>query len=362
MSEKNFEINETEIVRYINVRGKQTPVYNFPVTMRENGTRAYSHQTPCWLVTDVERLNFCPAIIPENPARAYVFEAEPFPPEKYGGKDMFGVEWVYVPTAMGSMVMPGNPILQDANDWREVIKFPDIDSWDWEGSSEKNREFLASTDRCVVLTFLNGCWFERLLSFMDFEGAAMALIDEDQIDAVKELIHETTSLYIRILEKCCKYYQFDGICIHDDWGSQMAPFFSQDVAEDVFLPEMKRFVSRCHELGKFVDLHSCGKCEARIGVFLEAGFDSWAPMSINDLPGLYEKYGDRMMIGVDPIVRFDPETASEEEQRAAADDFVRRFTKKGKIANLAPYSCMDMMTPAFREELYIASRKAYLEW
>ena len=362
MSEQKFEMNELEVAGYVDVRGKDVAVYNYPISLKENGNRVFRHQKPCWLMTDVERQPFAPSIIPDQCARAYVFESKPLPAERFGGKDMFGVEWVYVPTVGGSMVMPGHPILEDVNDWREVIKFPDIESWDWEGNAEMNREWLEKSDRCVVLTLLNGCWFERLLSFMDFEGAAMALIDDDQVDAVKELIHETTNLYIRILEKCCQYYKFDGVCIHDDWGSQMAPFFSQDVAEEVFLPEMKRFVSRAHELGKFVDLHSCGHAEDRVGVFIEAGFDAWVSMTMNDHAGLLEKYGDKMAFGCNPVVRFDPETASEEEQRAAADDYVKRFVKKGKNAILFNGYCPNMMTPAFREQLYIASRKAYLEW
>ena len=51
---------------------------------------------------------------------------------------MFGVNWIFDEAANGSMVVPGSPILEDANDWKEVIKFPDVDSWDWEGSAKKN--------------------------------------------------------------------------------------------------------------------------------------------------------------------------------------------------------------------------------
>lgn len=356
----NFDEKELNVTRYVKVRGRDVPVFDTPITPRENSNAARHHQKPCWMLTDMETRMFCPSIIPDQVARGYIIEQEKYPEELYGGPDMFGVEWRYIPTVQGSMVQPGSPILEDVNDWREVIHFPDIDSWDWAGSAEKNKEYLAQNDRCTMITLLNGCWFERLLSFMDFEGAAMAVIDEDQEDAIKELIHETTSLYMRIVDKCVEHFPFDGFCIHDDWGSQMAPFFSEHVAREFFLPEMKRFVDHAHSYGKFVDLHSCGHVEDRCNIFVEAGFDSWTPMTMNNTTELYHKYGDKIVIGIVPDNLPDPNNSTEEEQRLAARDFVARFTEADKLCSVAVGSCPPgSVTLAYREELYKASRERY---
>ena len=85
--------------------------------------------------------------------------------------------------------------------------------------------------------FLNG-WFERLISFMDFDNAVVALIDEDQKDAVKELFDRLSDLYIKIIDKYLEYFPgIDGFCIHDDWGAQKDTFFSPDTAmEMIVLP------------------------------------------------------------------------------------------------------------------------------
>ncbi|MDD7389209.1 MAG: uroporphyrinogen decarboxylase family protein [Lachnospiraceae bacterium] len=359
MTKIPFDEKELKVVREIpDYFGGETPVYDFPVSMREATKAALIDKKPVWLLNGVEQQMFCPEVIPDNGARGFVIEGKPYPREKFGGKDMFGVEWVYVDVAGGSMVKPGNPLLEDANDWKEKVVFPDIDSWDWEGSAELNKEFLAG-DQANLLWFLNGCWFERLISFMDFEEAAVAMIDEDQVDAVKELMHELTSLYIRLVDKCVQYYDIDGFCIHDDWGSQRSPFFSEDAARDIILPEMKRFVDHVHSKGKYVELHSCGHVEDRCSVFVDAGFDLWTPMAMNDTVALYEEYGDRIAIGVVYDKPFDPASASEEEQRAAARDYAERFTKPGKIAYYSLYNAPGMMTPAFREELYKASREIY---
>ena len=107
---------------------------------------------------------------------------------------MFGVPWVYVPVVGGSLEDPNVPhLMEDANDWEKVIKFPDIDSWDWEGSRRENKEYL-NTGMWNMFYLMNGAWFERLISFMGFENACMALIDEEQEDAVKALFTKTTEL------------------------------------------------------------------------------------------------------------------------------------------------------------------------
>jgi hypothetical protein len=357
MTKIPFDEKELKIVEeYPGLFGGVVQIYDYPVSIREATKKALLDKDPTWQLMDCEQNLFTPSVIPDNGARGFVFEGQPYPREKFGGEDMFGIKWKYIDVAGGSMVEPGSPLMSDANEWKEKVVFPDIDSWDWEGSAKMNKEYL-SNGKANVLTFLNGCWFERLISFMDFEDAAVAMIDEDQIDAVKELMHETTSLYLRIIDKCLEYYDLDGFSIHDDWGSQMAPFFSDEAARDIILPEMKRFVGYIHSKGKFCDLHSCGHIEDRCDIFAEAGFDSWTPMPMNNTAELYEKYGDKIAIGIVYDKPFDPETATEEEQRAAAKDFVERFCKPGKPSTYSLYNPPGMLTPIFREEVYRLSRE-----
>ena len=359
MKAPKFDEKELRVVKEIPSFFGTTPVYDFPVPVGEAMLSALKDREPVWMPLGTETVTLCPSIISDNIARAFVFEAgEPWDVKDYGGKDIFGIEWVYVPVAGGSMVKPGNPTLEDANDWKEVIKFPDINSWDWEASAKLNKDYLENSGRANVLMLLNGCWFERLISFMDFEGAAMALIDEDQRPAVIELTHKMTDLYLDIVDKCVEAYPLHGICIHDDWGSQMAPFFSDEIAREVYLPEMKRFVDHVHSKGLYCELHSCGHVESRCDVFVEAGFDAWSPMAMNDTVALYEKYGDKIAIGVvnpDPITPDMPE----EEIRANARAYAERFCKKGTVAMNPGF--YNVVTDAWREELYKASRLAYAE-
>jgi hypothetical protein len=98
---------------------------------------AYTRE-PVWCPYGTETFAFSPKVIPDNVARGFSVEAQPISKDKYGGKDMFGVTWEYIPQVGGSMVRPGHPLMTDANDWKTAIRFPtreEIDAWGWEESA-----------------------------------------------------------------------------------------------------------------------------------------------------------------------------------------------------------------------------------
>ena len=355
-----FNESELQVVEISkSFRDAKVPVFNFPVSMKE-GWKAMAHRTPAWLCTGVETFSFYPDIIPDNRARGFVNDGGiQLSNEEKGGKDMFGVEWVFVPVAGGSMEKPGNPhLFSDANEWKEKLVWPDIDRWDWEGCAARNKEFL-NTGKFNYIVFLNGFGFERLISFMGFEDAAVALMDEDQEDALKELFDKTSDLYCKIVDKCCEYFAIDGFVVHDDWGSQRAPFFSQEAGRKFIVPAMKKVVDHIHASGKVAELHSCGCNELQIENYIAAGWDIWGPMAnINDTEKLFQAYGDQIIIGVNPEA-YDMENDSEEVIRAKARAFVEKHCadpKKVCIINryFSPY-----LHGVYAEELYKASREIY---
>ena len=359
MNKIPFDEKELEIIGEIEdpwFEGGKVYRYNHPITIKENYYRFFRDKHPMWLPligSDVKDFN--PKVIPDNIARAFVMEAEPFDNEHMsGGPDMYGVIWEYIPAAHGSMVRPGHPIMEDVNDWKSIIKRPDIDSWDWEGSAKANKEWLDSTDDVIEMQLLSGAWFERLISFMDFEAAAMALIDEDQEDALHELFDATTEDLCKIIDKIAEYFpQVDSISVHDDWGAQSKPFFSMDAAMDMIVPHMKKLTDHIHEKGMIASLHSCGNTETRTPAYIAAGWDYWQPQQMNDIPQVYEDYGDKITIGVQPKVI--PEDMSGKEM---AQYLMDHFVKPGKLgipSYYIPYS------QELDEELYRLSRQYFLK-
>lgn len=88
--------------------------------------------------------------------------------------------------------------------------------------------------------------------------------------------------------------------------------------------------------------------------YIDGGWDTWTPMPMNDTHELYEKCGDKIVIGVvaDPV----PADATEEEQYEAGKKFAEKFCKPGKIASFSLYS-PPVMTGAYARGMYETSRK-----
>ena len=203
----------------------KSPMYNTPITPKENVWACVRRKGAMWIPSSSDFITVESRTNLDHVARAEVMDmGPPQPLEEKGGKDLFGVEWVYVEKVGGSMVKPGNPMLEDANDWPKVIKFPDVDKLDWDECRRLNTP-LNETKRAMSVTFQNGL-FERLISFMDFENAALAIIDDEQKDAVHALFAKLCDMYEAMITKYLEILKLDGVIFHDDWGSQRAPFFS----------------------------------------------------------------------------------------------------------------------------------------
>jgi hypothetical protein len=335
----------------------EMPVFDFPVTPKEGYLATYKRK-PLWLnMYGYEVARFSPKVNPDNVARAFVYDGSGMTKEEGGGKDMFGLEWEYVPTVGGSMIRPGKPLMSDANEWYEKLQWPDVESWDWEGCAKVNKNFL-SKEKVNQVMLMNG-WYERLISFMDFEGAIMAMVDEEQTDAVKELFYKLSDLYIQILDKYVTYFpDVEVYCIHDDWGSQKETFFSPDVVAELIVGPMKKVTDFLHSKGKYCDLHSCGQILKQVPNMIAAGWDSWNPQPMNDFKKIYELYGDKIIIGAMPDDVGSLKSVSEDEQRARAREFARMYCKPQKPTTLN-YGANAFVTPAFLEELYKESRTIY---
>jgi len=330
--------------------------YNTPVTAKENFLAVLRRELPLWIPCENDSIGMFPGVNPDNHARGQVMEAVTIPPEEITDfHDMFGIEWVYSHQVGGSMVVPGAPALEDANDWEKIIKFPDIEKWDWEAGRKLNEKYVSGIDSLLTITMSTG-FFERLISFMDFQNAALAMIDEDQTDAVHALFSALCDLYDKIIGKYKECFNPDVICLHDDWGSQRAPFFSLNTVREMILPYINRISASIHSRDMFFEFHSCGKIELLAPAIVETGADIWTGQPINDKDYFYQNYGDKIILGPEPDVQPDRDM-SDEDAVAAAKRFVAKYApdyeKKPVIANrfLAPDS--------FIETIYEESRRYF---
>ena len=263
------------------------------MTPRENFIRFLKRENFEWTPSSEDMLVFRPEEICENVARGMVVQQNPCSKE-YGGKDLFGLDWVFEKLVGGSIEV-GHPF-DDIEDWEQYVTLPDLDRIDWEGCAKRNAEYL-NTDKLIGSTIFTG-FFERLISFVGFENAAMALVDEDQQEIVVELFDKLADLYIDMIGRMKKYFNVGIVEIHDDWGTQKSTMFSVDTHNELLVPVFRKVVNAAHDMDVFVELHSCGTVGPLMPGIIASGVDTWRGQDINDKKALVEKYGDQFNYAV----------------------------------------------------------------
>lgn len=135
---------------------------------------------------------------------------------------------------------------------------------------------------------------------------------------------------IAVTEKVFDNYgRIDGVCYHDDWGTQRAGFFSVDMLREQIMPATKRYFDFIHEKGKFIELHSCGRNMAYVPTMLEMGVDHWTPQrGVNDMDWLYDNYGKEMTFTISLEL---PSGLTQDERNARIHGFVDRYGETGRV-------------------------------
>lgn len=316
-----------------------------PITSRENDILLGTHHDPAWIGQDLNHV--FPREILDNVARGFVNDGIPFE-QGFGGPDMFGVEWVYVPLVRGSMEKTGVHKVSDLEHWENDVVMPDLSTLDWPAISERCKKVIRPDK--ITSTMVYTGFFERLISFVGFEEAAMALIDEDLQDAIHRLFDQLCGYYDDLFDKLQKYCGLEYVVFHDDWGSQRSPFFSESTCREMLLPYLKRVVKSAHDRGIIFNFHCCGCVGALVPLMVEAGVDAWDGQDMNDIWGLYHTYGDQINITLNTkVLNISPEDAD-----VWVNNIISHL-EKGKHLIIANRQ----MNPVARELMYVRSREFY---
>ena len=350
---------ELEVIGYY-PGPKPQPILNTPILPKENLKMALAGQNPLWIATAPDMVGVSPICVPDNKARGFVSDVRPLTAEEKGGLDMFGLDWEFVAVTGGSIVRPGEPLLADANEWKEKLagRIPNPDDWAWEETAAR---ILPTIDdrRMRKSTIFTG-FFERLISFMDFSNAILALIDDEQKDAVHEIFDMLCGVYIKIIDNLIKYFNIELLELHDDWGSQRAPLFGEDTIREMIAPYIKRVFDYCHAHGVATTLHSCGKIEDLVPVMVDCGADMWVPQVCNDIDYVIKTYGDQIVIGINPD-KLEP-GLSEEEIRAKARGLVAKYKDTPRVFLFkSPSRHTTPDYEAYFNEVYCESRRLLSE-
>ena len=337
------------------------PRFNRPITPKENMKLLFLGQTPFWIPEDspmmvtADTLGFFPRQTPDNFATRLVLDGGEEPcvfPGLTQKSAWFDLNWQFVPAAGGATVAPGAPKVPDMAEWERYVSIPNLDDMDWDGMEAMKKQYF-SDGKFNILNVLNGPW-ERLMSLMNVSEAAMALIDEDQYDGIHRFFDAYCIFFDDYITRVAGRCSIDGVLMHDDWGHQNSAFFSPATAKEMLLPYLKRIVASCHKNGLIYEQHSCGRNEAFIEMYAEAGVDLYCPQNINDFDYMLEKCKDSQLVLACPTPMLPPD-ASPEQVYAAAQAWFDHYGKYRVMAGaMFPNSL-------FYAALYEISRKAYAE-
>lgn len=217
-------------------------------------------------------------------------------PEGHDGYDWFGVHWTYDPATGAPSPTTGVPhVITDLEHWREQVKFPDLDSIDWETAGREETAAWDRENKISVVMLINGI-FERSHHLMGFENALMAMYEEPEEYA--ELLDAIADYKVKLMSYVAKYYKPDVLMMHDDYGSSRAMLMSPDMWREFFKPRVKRLVDTAHSFGIAYEHHSCGHIEPIVGDMIEIGVDALNPLQrpANDIEKLKKLYGGKITL------------------------------------------------------------------
>ncbi|MFV0436343.1 MAG: uroporphyrinogen decarboxylase family protein [Desulfopila sp.] len=256
------------------------------LTPKENALKLFRHQMPEFLPIYGE------GIINNVPVNGF----QERPSGGKGGYDWFGVHWQFIPGDPAPVPGP-DYLLDDICKWQRVVKFPDLDAFDWEKAKEIDRITTFDRENNLLYQIVHNGIFERLNALMGFENSLMSLLEEPEVCA--EYFMAMADYKCRLIAKLAEHYRPDIISYHDDWGTQLNLFFSPQVWRELIKPATKKIVDCVHSHGIIFELHCDGMIKDLVPEIVDdLHVDSIQLMAINDIPSLKKKTGNKVVYNV----------------------------------------------------------------
>lgn len=319
---------------------------DYPISKRENIMRVFNHEKPKWMPDIYRDVNYL------------YFPTDNDGPANFKGDscDWFGVQYQYSEAQGSPTPMVG--VMDSVEDWKEKVIFPDVNALDWRKGLE---DYVPDHSKAFACRDGNGT-FERLHMLESFDNALTDIFLEPEL--CHELFERIAQYKIDLFDNKTALFDFDFFMINDDWGTAHGPFFSTELFEQTLLGPTLEYCRHIKEKGLPLAFHNCGKNQVFMPYLIDKlKADVLEIQPLNDLEAIFEEYGDRVSIIVqpDPYVMFDPDTTPEQ-ARAHARELVDRYGAqryRGGGALIAARGGFEETFYAFENELYEYSSKLY---
>lgn len=240
------------------------------------------------------------------------------------GRDAFGVNWLYSNIqGFGCHYDPNQePVISDIECWEKQLISPNLDIINWERIEEMYAAGPGSEEVWDVAIMAGP--LERLTMVMPMEEALVNLVLETE--AMKGILKRITDYKVDLIDRIAACIHPDSLTIHDDWGTEAAPFISLDMWREFIKPCMQRIYDAVKKHGIALIQHSCGKVEPFLEDIVDMGVDGWESyQSCNDLGAIKEKFGNRLVfVGEPDVRRF---LAKEDQSDEAIEGYLRTLVE-----------------------------------
>jgi len=263
------------------------PKFDRPISAVENFMRAAQRNKPYWVpspLTDMQS-HHPTDHISHFLSVAGAKEDTPF-------RDWFGCDWTMIVSAGGPMLTPGTQVMGDVTEWEKVVKFPDLDKWDFKSAADDYLKNTYNPEKALGMDIGLG-FTERLVSLMGgYTDSMYALAAEPE--ACIDFFEAFLEWELRHFDKLIEHYPVNMITYHDDWGSEKDTFFSPAMMESMIFPVTKKLFDYIKSKGAVIEFHNCGNINRFMPYLAELQPEFMQiQRRVIDFPAIKKQYGDK---------------------------------------------------------------------
>jgi uroporphyrinogen-III decarboxylase len=213
-------------------------------------------------------------------------------PDPVTKKNFLGIE--YTGNEFGAISSHANPVLTDIRRWRDQVKFPNPDSFDWKGDAARI-DATVPPEKGRLAPIGMGPLFLLLIDLMGWVEGLCAIAEEPEI--VEEIHEEATNFWVKVTKRTIEYFKPDVIMIADDISNEKGPFVSQECFRKLYKPYYRRIIKVAEDAGLPVDFHNCGRNEYQLEEFTDMGAKIvQIPRPFDDVKAWKKRHGRNVVL------------------------------------------------------------------
>lgn len=289
------------------------------MTERECALLAFQHQDTPWVPSPTTSMDVCIPSVIEEGARGYGITT-----------DWFGVKYLYREDQPGPMPVESDTLIDNMENWKDVVKFPDLDAYDWGKNAETDTAHWDRSNKVSKCILINGC-FESLHMFCGFVEALCNI--QEYEEECTDFMAAIADYKIQLIERIAKYYKPDVIQFHDDYANNLNMFMPLEKWRRMIRPNLQRIVDATKGNHMIYLHHSDGIIKDMIPDFVDMGIEALNPVQVeNDPLAVKKKYGNVLTIngGFDNVKVLDNPDATESQIRDSINETLYQLAPGGQ--------------------------------